>query len=185
MESIEGFVGSGSGYGSGYGYGSGSGSGYGYGSGIQTFCGHKVYIVDGVETLIYSVKGNIAKGAMLRKDLSLNPCYIAKVGNFFAHGETVHKAVRDAQAKYEKNRPIEDRISDFNEHFKTDVKYSVKEFYQWHNTLTGSCSFGRNAFAKENGINIESDIMTREEFADLTKNSYGSGIILQLIESWN
>jgi len=26
--------------------------------------------------------------------------------------------------------------------------------------------------------------MTREEFAELTKNSYGSDIILQLIKSW-
>ena len=66
-------VGSGSGYGSGYGDGSGYGYGYsyGYGSGsgygVKEFNGRKVYDIDSVRTLIYAVKGDVARGAMSRR----------------------------------------------------------------------------------------------------------------------
>lgn len=51
-----------------YGSGSGSGSGYGdgYGDGVKELSGHKVYNIDRVQTLIYSVKGDAARGAVLR-----------------------------------------------------------------------------------------------------------------------
>ena len=97
--------GDGSGYGSGYGYGDGhgngdgSGYGYGYGYGILNYNGHKVYMIDSVPTLIYSVHSNYAKGAILKDDLTLQPCFIAKVGNSFAHAETLKKAFADATGK--------------------------------------------------------------------------------------
>ena len=131
-----------------------------------------------------SIKGSVAKCSILDKDLTLSPCYVSKVGNFFAHGKTVRDAIRDAKQKYEQNKPIVDRIEDFNLKFKSGVEYVCKEFYLWHHILTGSCSLGRDNFAKQNGIDINKDKITREEFAELTKNSYGSDIILQLIKSW-
>lgn len=52
---------SGSGYGYGSGYGSGSGSGYGdgddSGDGIKKYGGEDVHMIDGVQTIITSVKG--------------------------------------------------------------------------------------------------------------------------------
>lgn len=87
---------SGSGYGDGYGSGYGSGSGYGYGdgdgygsgsgSGIKKYDGEDVHMIDGVQTIITAVHGNIAKGTILQKDLTLTPCFMAKVDGFFAHG---------------------------------------------------------------------------------------------------
>jgi len=182
----------GDGYGSGYGDGSGSGygdgDGYGYGDGdgdgIKTFDGNNVFLIDSIQTIIHSVRGNVAKCSILNKDLTLAPCYVSKVGNFFAHGETARDAIRDAKQKYEQNKPIAERIADFNAKFKSGAEYICKEFDSWHHVLTGSCFLGRDNFAKQNGININKDKMTREEFAELTKNSYGSDIILQLIKSW-
>lgn len=93
------------GYGDGHGYGCGDGSGFGsgFGSGsgddVKEFAGHKVYDIDHVSTLIYAVYGNVAKGAVLDRDLTLKDCWIAKRGNFFAHGDTLHAAVEAVEAK--------------------------------------------------------------------------------------
>jgi len=91
--------GSGSGVGSGYGSGYGSGDGSGNGSGVMSFNDEKVFYVDGVATVFDNIRKNVAKGFILNKVLTLTPCYIAKSGNYFAHGETLRKAVSDAERK--------------------------------------------------------------------------------------
>ena len=175
--------GSGSGYGYGYGSGYGSGSGSGSGDGLKSINGKTVYIVDDTPTIIESVKANYAKGFIIQSDLTLKPCCIAKVGNYFAHGDTLSEAHADAMSKYTQNMPVEERIKLFNEQFDRSKKYPAKDFFKWHNTLTGSCEFGRRSFCQERGIDIENDELTVEEFIALTKNSYGSDIIKQIIST--
>ena len=162
------------------GSGYGSGDGYGYGDEIKTIHGHDVYMVDDMQTLIYSVHRNYAKGAILRKDLTLKPCFIARVGNDFAHGDTLKEAFDSATAKALQNMSIEDRIDMFVSEFKPEVKYPAMDFFKWHNTLTGSCEFGRREFASSHNINLESDEFTVKEFIELTKSSYNGVIIKQL-----
>ena len=72
--------GDGSGFGSGFGDGSGSGDGSGNGdvNGIKSFCGKEVYLIDDMQTIIESVRGNIAKGYILQSDLTLTPCHVVK-----------------------------------------------------------------------------------------------------------
>ena len=171
--------GSGSGYGSGS--GSGSGSGYGYGDGIKKYDGLDVYLVDGVPTLITSVHGNIAKGFILQGDLTLMPCFIAKVDDCFAHGETVRQAVTDARDKAFENMPQEKRIAAFLDEIKPNTAYPVMTLYDWHHRLTGSCEAGRKAFAKDHGIDLGA-YMTREAFFELTKDAYGGGVIRAAME---
>ena len=174
--------GDGSGSGSGYGSGSGSGDGSGYGDGVKNFNGKKVYIIDDTQTIIENVHANYAKGFVLKSDLSLMPCYIAKVGNFFAHGETLREALDSATEKHNENMPVEERIKLFTNTFKSGVLYPAKEFFKWHHTLTGSCDFGRRNFCSERGIDIEKDELTILEFISLTKDSYGGDIISMLKE---
>ena len=182
--------GSGFGYSDGYGYGYGSGFGYGSGdgdgSGIKSFCGQKVYIIDSVQTLIDSIHGNYARGAILKSDLTTESCYIAKVGNFFAHGTTLKQAFADAQEKYDRNRSIKERIADFVQQYPTlDTKCKGADLFRWHNVLTGSCQLGREQFCNERGINPDTVTMTVREFIELTKNAYGSKAILLLREAYN
>ena len=169
--------------------GDGSGSGYGDGSGsgdcIKSFNGKQVYDIDDTLTIIESIKANYAKGFTLQSDLTLKPCFIAKVGYCFAHGETLKEALDDATSKYSQNMPIEERINLFKETFDYSKVYPAKEFFKWHNTLTGSCEYGRKSFCQERGIDIEKDMLYVREFIDLTINSYGSDIIIQLKESYN
>ena len=113
-------TGSGSGgdydYGNGFGYGNGSGDGDGlccgygseYGSGegggvsiidIKTFNEHIVDYIDGVPTIITHIHNNVASGFIIKFDMTLIPCYVAKEGNHFAHGSTLKEAVADAEVK--------------------------------------------------------------------------------------
>ena len=174
--------GSGYGYGSGYGdgYGDGSGDGYGdgsgYGSGIKKYDGEDVHMIDGVQTIITAVHGNIAKGTILQKDLTLTPCFMAKVDGFFAHGETPRAAVEAARDKAFEGLPQEKRITAFLNAIKPNTAYPVMTLYDWHHRLTGSCEAGRKAFAKDHGIDLSAD-MTREAFFELTKDAYGGSVI--------
>ena len=168
--------GRGSGYGSGSGFGSGSGDGSGYGDGISKINGADVRIIDDVQTVVTSVHGGVAKGAVLRGDLQLTPCFIAKVDGHFAHGQTAREAVEAARAKAFEDMPQEARIAAFLEEIKPRKAYPTMTFYVWHHRLTGSCEMGRKAFAADHGVNLDGK-MTREEFFALTKDAYGASII--------
>ena len=89
----------GCGYREGYGYGDGWGYGVGNGSGLKSINGEHIYIIDDVQTVIRSVKGNIAKGAIVASDLTMKECFIMKGENKFAHGETLHDAFEALQNK--------------------------------------------------------------------------------------
>ena len=176
--------GSGFGSGSGSGDGSGSGSGDGSGDGINTFCGKKVYIIDDMQTIIESVRGNIAKGYILQSDLTLTPCHVVKENSKFAHGNTLREAFEALQEKLYDDSTEEQRLQKFREHFPDFSKeYPAKELFVWHHVLTGSCKAGREAFCRDNGIDIKNDTFTIYEFVALTRNSYGGETIKKLIDN--
>lgn len=186
--------GCGNGYGYGYGYGNGNGNGNGYvdsyGNGFDYDCnditfidGHSVYMVDGIPTIITNAKLNLAKGFMLNIDLTTTPCYIAKCGNTFAHGETLTCAREALQDKLFDNMSEEERIDVFLDTFNTTDKYPAKLFYNWHHRLTLSCEMGRQAFVKNHGIDLDNDVFTVREFCELCKNDYGNSIIRKILAS--
>ena len=169
--------GSGSGFGYGYGDGSGDGDGSGYGSGdgVKEFNGRKVYDIDSVKTLIYAVKGDAARGAVLRNDMTLRDCWIVRRGNFFAHGDTLHAAVEAVAAKWLENKPLDDRIAEFMKiHPSLDEPYG--DLFDWHHILTGSCEFGRRQWCEEHGYK-PTDSITLRAFFEQTKNDYGRDVI--------
>lgn len=138
-------------------------------------------MIDGVQTLIERVRGNYASGSIIKYDLTLEGCYIAKVGNFFAHGDTLDAAFRDAKKKYDENRPLSERIESFVEKFPSlETVCKNKDLFKWHHILTGSCLMGRNNFAKSHDIDVDNGKMTVAEFIQLTEDSYGGDAIKQL-----
>lgn len=164
-----------------YGSGDGSGSGYGSGDGIKSIGGETVYMVDGVYTVIRQVSHGFARGAILNSDLTLTPCFIAKGGNKFAHGETLKKAVAALQEKLFEDMPEDERIAAFiNEYRDKNAKVPARELWVWHNRLTGSCEMGRNQFAADRGINIDNAAFTPLEFCEMCRNSYGGTTIKKL-----
>lgn len=172
--------GSGDGYGDGFGYG--FGDGFGYGDSVIAINGNKVNVVDGIPTIITHLKNNIAKGYVLKNDLTLCPCYIAKIENSFAHASTIKEAVKQASEKAFQELPIERRIEEFWKCHNDTDKYPARDLWIWHNKLTGSCKMGRNQFAAEKGIDIDNDSFTVKEFVEMCKNEYGGETIRKLQE---
>lgn len=188
---IKQFLSDGDGYGNGYGDGNGygNGDGYGYGNGngdgIKSINGYDVYRVDDTPTILTHIHGNVAKGYVLEQNVILKPCYIVKGNGYFAHGETLKEAQSALEEKILDDMDIEEKIELFKEKFPdVNEKYPVKDFYQWHHNLTGSCEMGRKTFARSHGIDIDNDIMTVKEFINLTENAYCGEIIKELKESY-
>ena len=180
MEDVKAWIINNFGYGSGYGSGYGYGDGYGYG--IKSFNGKKVYRIDEVNTIIERVRNNVAKGFILNSDLTLTACFVVKAQNCFAHGETLKEAQVALEEKLFEDMDTDEKIKIFIDNFSLDKAYPAKDFYSWHNKLTGSCEMGRKAFARDHDIDIENDKMTVAEFINLTKNSFGGSVIKQLAE---
>ena len=173
--------------GDGYGYGCGSGDGWGDSDGgLKSLNNNCVYLIDGIETIIENVKGVVASGFVVNKDLSLTKTFVVKNNYFFAHGKTIKEAKNYLIEKTLINLPIEQRIENFKIEFPDlEKSYSAYKFFEWHYYLTGSCKMGRESFCLNNNIKM-SDKLTVAEFVELTKNQYGSEIIIKLKTSlWN
>lgn len=190
--------GSGTGYGFVYGYGYGSGSrtgdgsstgtgdGSGSGYGIRRFCGEDVYMIDGIPTMLGIIHGNIARGRILLEDLTTKACYVVKQGGVYAHGETPREAMEALRDKLFDGMPLEERIKEFVKAHEWGKAYQSADYYDWHHKLTGSCEMGRSEFAAAHGYKLtEDELLTVEEFIDLTEGSYGGDIIRRLREAYN
>ena len=170
----------GSGYGYGYGYGYGSEDGFGDGSGIpKSINGERIYMIDGVPTIIRHVRGNIAKGVILKNGLQLGDCFVVKQDEHFAHGETLAKAMEALREKLFEDMPEEERIKAFVENHDAEKQYPNMDFFDWHHRLTGSCEMGRRAFAERHNVDLNGS-MTVAEFIRLTENDYGGNVIRKL-----
>ena len=156
-----------------------SGSGYGYDSGLKAINNHIIYKIDNVPTIIIGIHKNIAKGFILKQDLSLKKCYIAKGHNYFSHGDTLKDAIKGLEEKILANMDSETAINEFMKKFKKDKKYKGTTFYDWHHYLTGSCKAGRDNFVKNNQLNLNK-FYSVMDFINLTENDYGGEIIKKL-----
>lgn len=179
--------GSGNCFGDGYGCGVGGCGGSYSGKGVKELNGDNVYLIDCIQTIIKSVHGNIAQGFILKSDLTLQPCYIVKEQNYFAHGDTLHDAFTSLQEKLERlydESTEEERIEAFVKKFPDyDMPYPNRDLFAYHNVLTGSCRMGRESFCKDKGINLDGSTTVRD-FVFLTKDSYGSEIIRRLPQAY-
>ena len=142
--------------------------------------GEPVWLIDDVPTILRVVRGDVAKGCILRGDLTLVNCYVAKGGGFFAHGSTLREAVEALREKRLENMPEEERVKAFVEtHPDPDAEYANEDLFQWHHRLTGSCLAGRKAFIEDRGLSLEGTTTVRE-FIRLTRNAYGGSTIRKL-----
>ena len=173
-EDVKRFLSVSSGDGSGYGYG------YGYGYGLTQFNGDAVYQVDGVATILRKIRGDVARGCILNKDLTLTPCFVVKQDNKFAHGETLHAAREALLEKLFDDMPESERLDAFRKAHAPGKTFPNTDFFAWHHRLTGSCEMGRRQFARDHGIDVERGSMTPEDFIRLTESAYGGSTIRKL-----
>ena len=135
-----------------------------------------------MQTIIKSVRENIAQGFILQNNLTLKPCYIVKEQCVFAHGDTLHDAFTALQEKLYDDSTEEERIEAFRKKFpEYDTPYPNRDLFAYHHVLTGSCRMGRESFCKDKGIDLNGNTTVRE-FIELTKGSYGGDVICKLPE---
>lgn len=176
--------GRGEGRGEGNGYGNGYGDGYEYGNGdeirIKQFKGREVCYVDNIPCIFKSVHENYASIEVIDvNSLELKKAFIGKFENCFAHGETIRGAIEDARSKYYQSLDFDEAKEKLRAEFKEKGKLTVKELYNWHGIITGSCRFGRTQFQTEHNLK-DDDLLTLEEFVELTKNAFGGDKIVNL-----
>ena len=177
-------VGDGDGDGDGDGNGNGNGYGNGYGNGIQEFDGHKLYKIDGVPTAILAIRGNVARGFVLEKNVIKKPCYVVKDNGRFAHGYTLRDAFTALQEKLYDDSTEEERIAAFKAKFPAyDAPYPNRDLFAYHHVLTGSCRMGREQFCSNHSIDLDGKTTVRE-FIALTQDSYGGDIIKLLPKAY-
>lgn len=166
---------SGSGFINGYGHGYGccsdvifgDGEGFNKGYDLKTYNGQPVYIVDRMEMLVYSLRGNIIKGAIINSDLTLQDCFVIKEGNYFAHGASIKEVRENLMYK------ILDRDKSEFEGLKLSDRLNIDTMIQCYRVITGACGFGVKNFV-DNQLNGKlKESYTIREVIELTKNSYG------------
>ena len=114
--------------------------------------------------------------------MTLRDCWIAKRGNFFAHGDTLHEAVEAVEAKWRENRPLDERIAEFvKTHPALDEEYG--DLFEWHHVLTGSCDFGRRQWCEEHGYK-PTDSITLRTFLTETVGAYGGDVIRMVAKEY-
>lgn len=99
--------GCGSGCGDGFGYVDGNGTGYiptimfndvPVMTNIKSLNSNVVDYINDVPVIITHILDNFAAGFIVKNDLTLSPCFIAKIGESFTYGTTLKEAVTVAKA---------------------------------------------------------------------------------------
>lgn len=174
------YTGGGGGRSCGIGLDNGSGRGGGHSDSIKEINGEKISMIDGSPTILRQIHGNVAKGAILKIDFTLETCYVVKGSGFFAHGKTLREAMTALSDKILEDAPEEERIAAFvSAHPEYTKPYPNQDLFDWHHRLTGSCEMGRRSFLADHGLTLDGET-TVEAFVELTKSAYGDSIIRQL-----
>ena len=151
---------------------------------IKTLNGHIVDFVGGKPTIITLINGIIAEGYIVGNDLTLNPCYLVRVGNTFTHGSTLEEAILRAGLKVRNRKPIEQLVQEFVDEFGTlDSRHKGMEYYVWHCVLTYSSQFMRDLFCRVNKIDLN-QLYTVRQFLQMTANVYGGDVIRDIIAAY-
>ena len=97
--------------------------------------------------------------SMDKKVIKKENCYVAEKDNYFAHGESVKKAVADLQFKL-----IAEKLK------KEPIKANTIITVQYYRIITGACEMGCKSWMQQNNIK---------------KESYKAGELLPLLEKTN
>lgn len=164
----------------GSGYGWGNGSGNGSGKVIKTYKGDVVFYVDNMPTIFDRIIGNVAHCRVIQSDdWQEQKCDLVKGQGLCAHGDTLQEARESLVEKITQSMSVEERIDEFCKLFNATDRYPAQTFFQWHNTLTGSCEMGRREFVRSRNISMNENY-TVAEFIGFCESDYGGDVIKKL-----
>jgi hypothetical protein len=102
----------------------------------------------------------------------LDKCYLAKVGNHWAHGKTAKEAIQDATEK---------AVIDMNQsEVVAEIKASGKVTLAQYRAITGACREGCRHFLQTIG-KPDATELSLEEVKELVKGHYGYDKFIEAI----
>jgi hypothetical protein len=120
---------------------------------------------------IHVMKARYFKGG---KIADMQKCYIAQIGEYYAHGETISQAVSDARFKQmQDTMDVESVVRTIK-----DAGHFTRETFR---LLTGACSFGVEQFLKEHDLH-DKDTLSISDTLRITKGAYGGSVVAEYFE---
>ena len=99
----------------------------------------------------------------------MTSCYVAQVGEYYAHGETIPQALSDARFKHMQATMD---VSSVVQEIKKAGHFTRETF----RLLTGACFFGTEQFLKDRGLS-EKETLPIAETLRVTRGAYGWHIL--------
>ena len=105
----------------------------------------------------------------------MDKCYVAKSGEYYAHGVSIQKAISDLQFKVlSETGDKSDIVSDI-------IKSHMVTFNQWR-LITGACESGTSQFLNDHDIDPdEVSALSLDKVLDMTKGAYGGDTFAKAI----
>ncbi len=99
--------------------------------------------------------------------------FVAKRGDFTAHGKSIKEAISDVEFKFLQSQDVQVHIKRVKEQgYITPNDYRL---------LTGACRYGTNRWLEQNGFTWQ-DKKSIEEAIELTKGQYGHDRLVELMK---
>ena len=105
---------------------------------------------------------------------SLKRCHIANIGEYWAHGDSLEQALRDARLKQmQADFDVEDLIA--------EVQKTGKVTFNQYRLVTGACESGLRHGLEEMGLSGDLDEMSLEEALERSKGKFGGETFARLV----
>ena len=142
------------------------------GVGIKRYNGNDVYFINGYALYITHIRKPYAMGEIIKNDLTTQPCYIARVNNHIAVGESLHDVIEELRDKISISNDNEYDVAQafVLAHPDYEKEYDWDEMVFWHSLTTASCKEGRDKFSSHANKGKGSKA-TPKELIDFIKQS--------------
>jgi hypothetical protein len=139
---------------------------------VQVYRGQSIRLrtIDGVCTRLISRRqvgeATVWRAQYFRGDLkNVERCYVAQVGDTYAHGDTVERALRDLRFKLDKQRPVTEVVAAI--HRRGTVTFND------YRRITGACERGLREGLRARGIDPDTPELPLAQVLELCRDGYG------------
>ncbi len=142
------------------------------GIGLKEYNGHKLYYINNYVLYITNIHFPYAMGEIIKNDLTTQKCFIAKVNNHIAVGESIHSVIDELREKIKVSTDNEFDVAKafVLSHPDYDKEYDWDEMVLWHSLTNYSCEEGRRKFTK-NANKLKGSKATPRELVEFMKKS--------------
>jgi hypothetical protein len=153
------------------------------GKSIMSFNGNKVYVIDGYVLYFTNIHKPWASAKIIKNDLTTQDCYVGKINNHIAVGNSLHDVLNELRNKIMQsgNNDYDIALSFVYAHPEYEKEYDWEEMVFWHSLSEFSCQDGRKRFS-ENAHKSYGSTATPKELISFMKQSRAHNIAKKMEE---